>query len=133
MQFMFNNIKYIKRHDKVELIIYYKSPKLTSLVTRNDQSPQLEDLQKGNLIYEFKCNSGDCEHLNNSYVGQTQASLSQRLTMHKSSGAPKKQTNPIRGQIDFVIGSADTFAAGMRTYRRFFFLTRSKDKILSLF
>ena len=90
---VFNSIKCINRRDKVELIIYYKSPKLTSLVTRNDQSPKLEDLQKANLIYEFKCNSGDCEHLSNSYVTQTQTSLSRRLTIHKSSGAPKKHLN----------------------------------------
>ena len=60
---------------------------------KNDQSPPLDDLQRTNLVYEFKCKQGDCEHLNISYIGVTRTTLSRRLTMHKSSGAPKDHYN----------------------------------------
>ena len=40
-------------------------------------------------MYEFRCQTGECEHLNNSYIGVTTTSLSRRLTMHKGGGAPK--------------------------------------------
>ena len=42
-------------------------------------------LQKTNIIYQFKCPSGDCiTENNNIYVGLNSTTLSKRLTMHLS-------------------------------------------------
>ena len=58
---------------------------------RNNEAPAQPLLQQTNLIYEYKCTQGDCEHLPNaSYVGLTTTTLSRRLTMHLQNGGPKK-------------------------------------------
>ena len=49
---------------------------------KNNCCPELSDMQKSNVNYEFTCNSGNCETRNISYVGKTQTTLSRRLTMH---------------------------------------------------
>ena len=91
--FMRNNVKCCNSRDKLNITIYYKTSSISSLLTKNDQSPRPNDLQKSNLIYEFTCPIGDWERLRNSYVGLTTTSLSRRLTMHKSDGAPKIYVN----------------------------------------
>ena len=88
-----NNVKCVKRLDKLKLIIYYKSATTKSLVMRNNQAPPSPALQQTNLIYEYKCTKDDCEHLPEvSYVGLTTTTLSRRITMHLGSGAPKSHT-----------------------------------------
>ena len=47
-------------------------------------------IKKTNVIYQYKCSHGDCEHLNNTYIGMTTPTLSRRLTMHLASGGPKQ-------------------------------------------
>ena len=85
-----NNVRCKNPLDKIKLIIYYKSQTVTNLVMRNNQAPATPELQQNNLIYEYNCTLGDCEHLSNaSYVGFTTTSLSRRITMHLQSGGPK--------------------------------------------
>ena len=85
-----NNVRCKNSHDQIKLIIYYKSQTVTSLVMRNNQAPPTPELQQTNLIYEYNCTLGDCEHLPNaSYVGLTTTTLSRRITMHLQSGGPK--------------------------------------------
>ena len=59
---------------------------------RNSSAPRPETLQKTNLVYEYTCKYGECEHLNSSYIGLTTTTLSRRLTMHLQSGAIKQHT-----------------------------------------
>lgn len=97
-----NNVRCTNPRDRIKLIIYYKSQTVTSLVMRNNQAPPIPQLQQTNLIYEFKCTQGDCEHLPNaSYVGLTTTTLSRRLTMHLQSGAPKDHTCKKHVQTSF--------------------------------
>ena len=84
-----NNIICIQPHDTMQLVPYYKSNTITSLIIKNSQYPHS---QKKTLIYKFSCTHGNCEHQNNTYIGLTTTSLSRRLTMHLSSGAPKQHT-----------------------------------------
>ena len=97
-QIIRNNVQCINPNHKLKLIIYYKSSLTTSLVMKNDQSPPTSDLQKTNLVYEYICDIGDCERLQNSYIGVTRTTLSRRLTMHKGNGAPKDHCNKEHNQ-----------------------------------
>ena len=59
---------------------------------KNSPNPN-SDLQKVNVIYQYKCQKGDCELLPNSqYIGMTTTTLSRRLTMHLQSGSIKTHT-----------------------------------------
>ena len=88
-----NNVKCTKIDDKLKLVIYYKSATTKTLVMKNNQAPSPPELKQTNLVYEYQCKLGECEHLTqNSYVGLTTTSLSRRLTMHVGSGAPKSHT-----------------------------------------
>ena len=55
----------------------------------NNQSSKPTTLKHTNLVYEFKCNLGECELLSSSYIGLTTTILSRRLTMHLAGGAIK--------------------------------------------
>ena len=88
-QIVDNNVRCVNPNERLNLIIYYKSQTVTSLLTKNNQSPPLDDLQKTNLVYELNCKNGDCEHHGTSYTGVTQTTLSRRLTVHKAQGAPR--------------------------------------------
>ena len=81
------NTACINDRDQLRLIIYYKSRTTKSLISKNNLSPALPDLKKSNLVYEFKCPVGECEHYENLYIGETTTSLSRRLTMHLGQGA----------------------------------------------
>ena len=77
--------------EKLRLIVYYKSRTTKSMVSVNNMSPALSDLKKNNLVYEFNCTVGECEHREkSSYIGETTTSLSRRLTCHLASGAIKQ-------------------------------------------
>ena len=90
---VYNNVKCTKTEDKLKLVIYYKSATTKTLIMKNNQAPPTPELQQTNLVYEYQCKLGDCEHLTqNSYVGLTTTSLSRRITMHLRSGAPKSHT-----------------------------------------
>ena len=74
---------------KLKLNIYYKSPKTSSLILRNNITNDNSPLKQTNVIYHYKCTTGDCALLPNSgYIGLTTTSLSRRLTMHLQSGGP---------------------------------------------
>ena len=59
-------------------------------MTRNGHGPPTPPLKKTNLIYQYQCLHGDCEHRNSIYIGMTTTTLSRRLTMHLASGGPKQ-------------------------------------------
>ena len=76
---------------RINFIIYYKSPKISGLVMKNDLSRDISQLKATNVVYEFRCPIGDCAHRPNaSYIGHTTTTLSRRMTMHLQNGAPKQ-------------------------------------------
>ena len=70
--------------------MYYKNPKVSNLLMKNNPMQNQTPLKSNCLIYEFQCPREECLPLNIKYVGMTVTSLSRRLTMHLREGAPKK-------------------------------------------
>ena len=59
---------------------------------RNNMTPKIRDLAKTNLIYDFDCQEGECEHLpiqQKRYSGLTTCTKSRRLSFHLQNGAIK--------------------------------------------
>ena len=82
----------------VKLQIYYKSRHVKALISNNrTQTITKTALQRSHVVYEYKCNIGECEHLNSSYIGMTATTLSRRLTLHLQSGAPRDHTRRYHG------------------------------------
>ena len=85
--------KIIKNHVlqisvKLKILIYYKSPKIQNLVMKNNLSrTSVPDEAKSHLVYEFKCQEGQCLALNNSYIGMTTCTLKARMSKHKYQGS----------------------------------------------
>ena len=90
-----NNTSCMDSTDHLQIITYYRSNTTTNAVTKNNQFPLTTTLKQTNFIYEYKCNKGDCELLNSSYIGMTTTTLSRRLTMHLSQGGPKNHAHTI--------------------------------------
>ena len=74
--------------DRVNVIIYYKSARTSSLIMQNNLNATRDKLKCTNIVYEFKCPSEDCPlPPNSTYIGYTQCTLSRRLTLHLQDGA----------------------------------------------
>ena len=82
------NAKPTEPHKRIQLRIYYKTPKTSSLVIHNN-TRKTGQLKETDVVYKFRCTSGDCETRNVYYIGHTTTSLSRRLTMHLQDGGPK--------------------------------------------
>ena len=88
-----NNVKLINPSERLQVVIYYKSIKTSNLFMKNNLTPKLRELARTNLIYDFTCKTGECEHLpiqKKRYSGLTTCTLSRRLTLHLQNGAIKK-------------------------------------------
>ena len=73
---------------KLKLLIYYKIPKIKNLIMKNNLGKTaVPDEEKSHLVYEFKCQEGQCSALNNSYIGMTTCTLKNRLSKHRYQGA----------------------------------------------
>ena len=83
------NVQCANPSEKLKLVIYYKPPRVSTLLSKNNQSPRLPNSKMSCLVYEYTCNEGECERLRRSYIGMTTTSLTRRLTMHLQSGAIK--------------------------------------------
>ena len=82
-----------KDDDNIRLTIYYKSPRVSNLIMCNNLSNDNAPLKSTNVVYEYKCQIGDCaRRRNSSYIGHTTTSLSRRLTMHLQGGGPMTHT-----------------------------------------
>ena len=100
-QIINNNIKLTNPDDKLKLVIYYKSTKSSNLVMRNNMSPKLRELARTNLIYDFTCRKGECEHLPQQqvrYTGLTTCTLSRRLSFHLQKGAIRSHFESCHGR-----------------------------------
>ena len=84
------NCKPVEALDKIKLNIYYQSPTVSSFILKNNPNKDTTPLKQCNVVYRYKCQTGDCALLPNSgYIGCTTTSLSRRLTMHLQNGGPQ--------------------------------------------
>ena len=84
------NVKPTQTDSKVTIVIYYKNPKTSNLVMKNNLSPPVPQHLKTNVVYSFKCpfahsNVHECE-----YIGLTSNSLQHRLQNHTYRGSIKE-------------------------------------------
>ena len=86
------------QNDELKLVIYYKSPTVSSLVLKNNLSHVPSLLRSTNVVYKFKCSTGDCVHYpNRTYIGHTVTTMSRRITMHLQDGAPLRHMHQEQG------------------------------------
>ena len=90
------NVTPVQPDHQIRLKIYYKSPRTSSLIMRNNNQ-DTTTLQQTNVVYRFKCSTGDCATRNVYYIGHTTTSLSRRLTMHLQDGGPKTHLQDFHG------------------------------------
>ena len=74
----------------LNVVIFYKNPRSSSLVMKNNLSGPCGILSKTNVVYEYRCTSGDCAPRSSTYIGYTTCSLSRRLSLHLQHGAIKQ-------------------------------------------
>ena len=85
----------LKRHVsevniKLELLIYYKSLKITNLLIKNNISNvNTSHGDRSHIVYEFTCNKGECNSpsIHNSYIGLTTMTLRDRMSAHRYQGS----------------------------------------------
>lgn len=68
---------------------------------KNNLMPKPRDLAKTNLIYDFQCQEGECQHLSTRetrYTGLTTCTISRRLSLHLSNGAIQSHFLEIHGR-----------------------------------
>ena len=100
---VYNNTKCLDQNSKINLIVYYKSPKTANLVMKNNMSPASTKLQQSDVVYKFTCPLPHSQAVE--YVGLCQTTLSRRLTMHGQDGGILKHfetshnTKPTREQF----------------------------------
>ena len=84
-----DKITCVNRQDKLNLRIYYKNMKINNLVMRNNISVSHSVLKSSHVVYSISCPIEDCVLQKSYYVGQTQNTVSLRLTGHLQNGAIK--------------------------------------------
>ena len=100
---VYNNTKCVDRDNKLNLIIYYKSPKTANFVIKNNMSPITTKLQQSNVVYKFSCPLPHSQAVE--YVGLCTTTLSRRLTYHGQDGSIHKHfknyhnSKPTREQL----------------------------------
>ena len=96
---IYRNCKPAQQNDKIDLKIYYTSPKTASLVMANNITRDKAPLSQTNVVYQFKCMKGDCAlHTGSTYIGKTVDTLDHRLQKHKYQGAPEQHTDEHHGE-----------------------------------
>ena len=73
---------------KLNLIIYYKETKTKNYIIKNSLNNN-SILQMSHVVYKIDCPVEDCELPKPYYIGQTQNSISRRMTEHLQNGAMK--------------------------------------------
>ena len=76
-------------NDMINLIIYYKGTKTKDHIIKNSLTSS-SVLQMSHVVYRINCPVEDCELLKAYYIGQTQNSISRRMTEHLQNGAVKE-------------------------------------------
>ena len=88
-ELVYGNTEVVGSGKKLKLIIYYNNRKTSQLVMKNNLQPPLKVIQQTNVVYSFNCPVLQCQAKpqTETYIGQTQTTLSRRLTMHLQSGS----------------------------------------------
>ena len=86
-----DNVKSTDPEKKVSLNVYYRSLKTKNLIMKNNMNPPKREIDKTNVIYEYRCPFEDCNlyNKNNSYIGFTKCTLTRRIAYHIQNGAIK--------------------------------------------
>ena len=61
------NVTPVQPDHRIRLRIYYKTPRTSSLIMRNNQQTSTT-LQQTNVVYRFKCSTWDCATRNVYYI-----------------------------------------------------------------
>ena len=78
------------QEDILNVLIYYRNPRTSSLVLKNNLAADKDKLKQSYVVYKYSCpHSKDGALCKNEYIGYTTQSLSQRLTNHMQRGAIK--------------------------------------------
>ena len=87
------NCKPVDPTATLRLNIYYRNPRTSSLILKNNLSFDPTALKQTNVVYRYNCTLGDCALLPRSaYIGNTTTSLTRRITMHLQQGGPLTHT-----------------------------------------
>ena len=108
----------LKRHVfqisiKLDLIIYYKSKKVSDLLIKNNISAcNVPKNEKSHVVYKFTCNLGECSSLQNenSYIGLTTMTVKKRMSAHRYQGSIFKHCRNKHGvspNIDNLLESSE--------------------------
>ena len=98
-----NNVVTANNSNRLKFIIYYQNKRASNLVMCNNPNPKPPTLQQSGLVYMFKCALPHSKV--ESYIGLTQAKLSDRLIAHTYNGAIRQHfidhhgTAPSRPQL----------------------------------
>ena len=88
---------------------------------KNSPRKEMSPLQRTNVVYEFTCNSGNCEiQPSSKYIGCTVTTLSRRLTMHLGAGGPfnhMKNVHKIQITRDQLVNQTKILASNNNRYR----------------
>ena len=112
-QIIKDNITMKNNEEQLKLLIYYKTMKTSNMVMKNNLGRKVRDLSKTNVIYDYRCKKGGCEHLpirDITYSGLTTCTLSHRLTFHLQDGAIK-QHNIQKHHIKITRKEIETFTS----------------------
>ena len=80
------NVKPKDNEKCVDLRIFYRNQKLSSLVITNNPHCEKEASKQCDLVYQFSCTERECVSLNNRYIGYTRVTLKERFDDHKTRG-----------------------------------------------
>ena len=94
---IYKNIKPVNEEAKLKLIIYYKSRRTSNLIMKNSCLPIKAPTEETNVIYQFKCNFGNCSSLDSRYIGETTTTLRRRLYAHIRNGSIKQHVHNEHG------------------------------------
>jgi hypothetical protein len=84
----------VKETTIIQPLIYYKNRKISNFLIRNNTCNSNKDkCDKHNVVYQFKCNEGECKSLDNTYIGFTTMTLKDRLYQHKYQGSIHRHFN----------------------------------------
>jgi hypothetical protein len=114
-----NKVQPTTENSKVALQIYYKNSKVSNLIMRNSTASQ-GALQCSNVVYQIKCPVENCESPNPNYIGYTECTLAQRLTMHVQDGGPKEHAlreHNVKINRDMLINNTSIIATFSDVYR----------------
>ena len=79
-----NRLEPVDKEKKIQLYIYYKTIKLKNLLIKNNVIKDNIHENKSHVVYQYTCNSGQCNLSNNTYIGFTSTRLKDRMVQHKS-------------------------------------------------